>query len=213
MPASNPSSLFRFVITLLPLGLAGCGIAPTIDPSQQFRLSGAAPVAPTVLVVDGRSPGQPASPSYPRSTPVNEARLSPDVASYVAQEMTRIVQASPDRTRLEGLLAGRTIRLSHVEIVAVRGDARMSRSLSSSPPGEVAVDAVVGAIGRGLNAHGQFYVDVDVDLDAGHYISHATGSVNVAPTQDALVGPAHDAVAELVDRIANGRTSEAFAAP
>lgn len=209
---STPSSRLRFAIALLVIAPAGCGIAPKIDPDQSFRLSADAPIAPIVRVVDSRSPGRAASPSYPRSTPVSEARLSPGVASYVAQEMTRIVRASPDQARLEGLLAGRTIRLSHVEIVAVRGDARMSRSLSNSPPGVVAVDAVAGAIGRGLNAHGQFYVDIEVDLDAGHYISHATGSVNVAPTQDALIGPAHDAVAELVDRIASGRTSEAPAA-
>ena len=202
----------RFAAATLIVSLAGC-VAPPVDPQQHFRLSGAEAPTLAVLVVDDRSAAQRDLSTYPEATLVRESVLSPDAATYVAQELARIVQAHPDRARLEGLLAGKTIRLRHFEVEATRASPTPTRNPDTTPPGIAAIDFLAASLATGMNYRAQFYVDIDVDLDGGHYISHATGTMNVTPFPDALIQPAHDAVAELVDRIANGRTSIEAPAP
>ena len=204
--------LLRLAAAALLASLAAC-VTPPVDPQQNFRLGGAEASTWVVQVVDDRSAAQRDVSTYPEATLVREAVLSPDAATYVAQEMARIVEAHPDRARLEGLLAGRTVRLRHFEVEATRASPTPTRNPKTTPPGVAAIDFLAASLAVGMNYRALFYVDIDVDLDGGHYISHATGTMNVTPFPDALIQPAHDAVAELVDRIASGRTSAEPPAP
>lgn len=192
-----------FAIAVLPLAFPGCVLLPPLDVNQTFRLSTGEPVAPIVQVIDDRSPRERDARSRSDGWQVGEASMTPDVASYVAQEMTRVVQASPDRARLEALLAGRTV---HLRLFDAGAEKSQRSILGSRPvPGEsTPLAATTYELDMGatlLNAVTTVHVAIAIDVDAVPYSGSYIAGRHVQPFENLLVEPAHEAVVEIVAQI------------
>lgn len=199
----NPWSR-RLALALSPSLLDGCVLLPPLDLNQTFRLSVDEPVAPIVQVIDDRSPQERVDRSRSDGWQVGETMMTPDVASYVAQEITRVVQASPDRARLEARLAGRTVRLRHFEAGAEKSHGPMpgyEARPDASPSQKNTVNGL-DVLGAGLNAVTTVHVAIEIDVDAGAYSGRYSAGRHVQPFENLLVEPAHEAVVEIVAQIA-----------
>lgn len=203
----------RFAIALLPLALSGCVLLPPLDLNQAFRLSVAEPVAPIVQVIDDRSPEERAAHARSDGWQVGETSVTPDVASYVAQELTRVLRASADRARLEGLLAGRTVHLRHFDAGATksRGPVPDLRQVPGSTVDQRLVVHSLDLAGAGLNAITTVHVVVEIDIDGVPHTGEGAGGRHVEPFENLLVEPAHDAIVQIVAQV--GRVDEAAPTP
>ena len=212
MPVPN-TSLPRLAPVLLPLALAGCVLMPPLDSNQQFRLSKDQPVAAIVQVIDDRSPQERAERSRSDGWQVGEASMTPDVASYVAQEMTRVIQASPDRSRLEALLAGRTVHLRHFEAAAERAQGRAPgiKAQTGASPSQTSLADGLDLVGTAMNTSTNVHVAIEIDVDAVSYANRFSAGTHVSPFEELLVEPAHYAVLGLVAQI--GRPDAATPPP
>lgn len=204
------------ILSLLVLG--GCAL-PVVPPDQSFTLSADAPIAPIVRVVDARPAEEHGPMAYEYGQRVDEKMLSPAPADYVAQQITRAVQSSPDRARIEPWLAGKTLMLRHFEIVAVRKGMRPryrtpagqaeALTLPGAPypradvalAGDVATSAIADTLSALGAAGSEMWADIDVELDGTTYVSHNTCTTNVVPFSSAPVKASAQSVGDLVDRI------------
>jgi len=203
----------RLASALLPLALASCVLLPPLDLNQTFRLSVEEPVTPIVRVIDDRSPQEHLDHARSDGWQVGEASITPDVAAYVAQELTRVVRASADRTRLETLLAGRTVHLRHFDAGATksRGPVPDARPVPGSTVDQRLAVHSLDLAGAGLNAITTVHVLLEVDVDGVSHAGQGTGSRHVTPFENLLVEPAHDAVVQIVAQV--GHAAEAAPTP
>ena len=183
----------RLIVLAAALSLGACAAVPPVYSYERWTLSTDAAVTPIVTIVDARPPEDFAPATYPYGVRVDPKMLSPSPVDYLAQEFTRAVEQSPSRPRLEALLTGRTITLRHFEIVGVRGHVQ-SKANPVSPLGEAVVWSVLTAV----NFNGEFWADIDIDLDDAHFTSHSTGKMRANPPQIAPSFPAAESVRALL---------------
>lgn len=190
-------------LVLLPFALSACVLLPPLDPAQGFRLSADVPVAPIVQVIDDRSPQERVARSRSDGWQVGESSMTPDVSSYVAQEMTRVIQASPDRARLEALLAGKAVHLRHFDAGAEKSQGPVPgvRPVPGSTPDQATTVYALDLAGSGLNAVTTVHVAIELDVDGAPYSGRFSGGRHVIPFENLLVEPAHYAVLEIVAQI------------
>lgn len=193
----NPSSLApplrRVASCAAILALGGCVALPPVYSYEHWKLSTDAPVTPTVTIVDERPPADFAPATYPYGMRVDPKMLSPAPVDYLAQEFSRAVQESPNRPRLEPLLAGRTITLRHFEIVATR-----SNVPTQVNPVSPLASALVWSVQSLANFNGEFWADIDVDVGDAHFTSHSTGKMRANPPEIAPSFPAAESVRALL---------------
>jgi hypothetical protein len=198
-----PRRLHPALAATILCALAGCGALPPVYSYERWKLSTEAPVDPIVTLVDARPASDFDPAKYPYGVRVDPKMVSPSPADYLAQEFTRAVRESPNRTRLEPWITGRTITLRHFELVAVRGHVA-PRNTPYNPianPAGPLVDLMVWGVLSGVNANGEFWVDVDLDVDDAHFTTHTTGKMRANPPETAPVVPAADAVRALLGSI------------